>query len=176
MPQNLPPFPAVLLCRGQGTIFYANSPAIEHAGRVTGGSISSFGTMDGLLARLYPSTRERATTELARAFRLAKRRGSLRFHIELPEQDPGLRKWDVCLTPCRDHAEETFQLSFKPSGAWISMPNPRINLLLSSAAHARRILDRALDAASAGPGESDEKSDSMIALITRARGLLATLE
>jgi len=176
MSHNLPPFPAVLLCRGQGTIFYANAPAIEQGGRLTGGNLSSFGTMGGLLARLFPASRERANAGLARAFRLAKRRGSLRFRILLPEQASGLRKWDVCVTSCPDHAEETFQLSFKPSGAMASLPDPTVDILLSSALHARRVLDKAIEAAQRDGELVSEKSQPLLALIQRARGLLATLE
>lgn len=178
--QDRSPFPAVLLCRGRGHIFYANSPAIEQTGRVTGAALASFGTLENLLARLYPLAPEGVASSLARALRLAKRRGSLRLRVALPAHGQGPRFWEVCIAPrqdpAEDQAEESFQFSFQPSGGEASMPNPRVHILHSSAGHARRILDKAIEAAEAVPGGGDAKTDVMCALIRRARGLLATLE
>lgn len=174
--QDLSPFPAILLCRGRGTIFYANAPAIEHTGRVTGSALSSFGTLEGLLTRLYPAGPQHAAASLARAFHLARRRGGLRLRIALPDLGHGPRNWDVRIEPRENQPEGTFQLSFQPSGTEASMHNPRVHILHASAGHARRILDKAMEAAEAASGRSDEKTELMLGLIRRARGLLATLE
>lgn len=176
MQPDPPPFPAMLLCRGQGTIFFANSPAIEQTGRVTGAALASFGTLEGLLARLYPAAQEGTANSLARALRLARRRGSLRLRVSLPEHSQGPRNWDVCIAPRPDQTEETYQLNFQPHGTEASMPDPRVHILHASAGHARRILDKAMEAAEAAPGTTDDKIELMLGLIRRARGLLATLE
>lgn len=56
------------------------------------------------------------------------------------------------------------------------MSNPRVQILHASAGNARQILDQAMEVALATPAEADDKVELMVALIRRARGLLATLE
>ena len=117
-------FPAVLLCRGRGDIFYANAPAIEQTGRATGSALASFGTLEALLTRLYPAGQSRGAVNLERAFRLARRRGRLCLRLALPFRGLGPRNWEVRIEPRESEPEETFQLSFQPSGAESLMSNP----------------------------------------------------
>lgn len=178
MPTDTHAFPAIFLVKAQGGILFANPQAIEATGQLTGTTPGSLGTLDNLLDRLFPKTLQRldAGRTLHRALGLARRRGQIRLRIAVPRPGRSDRAWDVSIQPSRDHAEETYQMSFRP--AETGEPD-HLHRLRTATSYARRVLDNALDGLPTLAGTSapaGAELDTFVAVMERARGLLATLE
>jgi hypothetical protein len=174
-----------MLFRERGEIIFASPTAVEQAGWMTGAVPGSLWTINEVFRAIFPDEDGllQAQVLLERILDLVRRRGSLRFQLELPVPDLRPSHWDVHLGLKAGTSEETFLVSFQPirEGACNtrSRSGPQAQALRHAAAQARHILDLALLEADLPDPESGPLPDGLgglVALLDRARGLLGSLE
>ncbi len=175
-----------MLFRERGEIIFASPKAVEQTGWMTGAAPGALWTVQEVFRAIFPDEEGlvQAQALLERAMEVVRRRGELRFQMELPVPDLRPSHWDVHIELKSDSSEETFLASFQPSreGAGPLNLRPRqpgqAHALRQAAAQARHILDLALLEADLPDPESGPLPDGiggLVALLDRARGLLGSL-
>jgi hypothetical protein len=189
MHTSVPRYPAYMLFREQGEIIFASPKAVEQAGWMTGSAPGALWTVQEVFRAIFPDADGLSQAEalLERALDLVRRRGLLRFQMELPVPDLRPSQWDVQIQLKAGTPEETFLVSFQPTrdgvAALHATPRGRAHhpaqALRQAAAQARHVLDLALAEADLPDPESGPLPDGiggLVALLDRARGLLGSLE
>jgi len=178
-----PQFPAVMVLREKGEILFLDRRACE----LTGYGIGEHRQLRDLLASLFPLEKDQlqATRLFRRAAATAGRRGSARFQADFPSKqghrrrttvqvqrwggEPGNRSYLVSLLPSEPDAARLTQGPVGDRSTVMQAVARRVSRLLQGAAVCSQAL--ALEGDSA-----DERYAVLSALITRAQGLLDSLE
>jgi len=175
-----PQFPAVMVLREKGEILFLDRRACE----LTGYGLGEHPDLQALLASVFPEgpDQKRAARLFRRAAATAGRRGTAHFHAEFPSKHGRRRRTMVQVQRWGgDPDERSYLVSFLPSEAQAQgLPGgDRAVVMQGVTRRVMRLLDgaSACSQALAVEGDpSDERFAILSALITRAQGLLGSLE
>lgn len=170
-----PQFPAVMVLREHGEILFLDRRASE----LTGCGFGEHRNLGELLACLFPEGRDqaRAVKLFRRAAATAGRRGLARFHADFPSKHGRRRRTMVQVQRWgQEPGGRSYLVSFLPSEARVE---DRSTVMQGVTRRVARLLEGAVACTEAlgQPGESGaERLAVLAALLTRAQGLLGTLE